>query len=259
MSIGSKIVARRSSALYELSLANARELLRSGKTIFGVIFMFIFLLGIIVVIHISINVQRHEPVVGIVGSNSLNDQLLVALEKEGIEAREFDSTDDDSVTATVELQSNSALVTLDYPHPPAWLGLDRAIHELGIPTSNIAVIRTNGEFEVDILRLNLGAVLIAGLMAIVFLGTSVPLVSLRKRGTLRLLGTTPLSRLTFIISQSPVRFLIGVAEAAVIVVIAWVQGYVESFNLFRLAATLLIGLSMLFALAYLLASRSKSR
>jgi len=97
-----------------------------------------------------------------------------------------------------------------------------------------------------------------GLLAIAFMGTSVPLVALRERGTLRLFGTTPVRRLTFIVAQSPIRFALGAAEATIILGIAAAAGYVESFVAVRLAVTLLLGLSMLFAFAYLLASRARN-
>ncbi len=65
-----------------------------------------------------------------------------------------------------------------------------------------------------------------------------------------------MKRLSFIVAQSPIRFALGIGEALVVVLVAASQGYVESFNVLRLFVTLILGLAMLFAFAYLLASRS---
>ncbi|MGH1523510.1 ABC transporter permease [Leifsonia sp. L25] len=162
------------------------------------------------------------------------------------------------MTATVVLRDSDALVTLAYPAPPAWIPIARAIEAAGYAPSDIVVIRQDGTVETDILRINLSTTLIAGFMAIVFLGTSVPIVSMRGRGTLRLLGTTPLPRLTFILAQSPIRILLGLAEAATVVIIAWTQGYASFAHSGRLAVTLAIGLGMLFSFGFLLASRSRN-
>jgi ABC-2 type transport system permease protein len=247
---------KRRSAFSELVVANALDLARSGKTIFGVLFMFVFLLAIVATIHFSINVQRPAPVVAISGNSSQTEQLARALDRDGIEVVE--SSRSQQATAVVVLRGDSASVTVDYPHPPAFLELSRAIESLGYAPGNVLVERVNGVREVDILRVNLGALLIAGLLAIAFLGTSVPIASLRRRGTLRLFGTTPVSRLAFIVAQTPVRFFIGIVEAGIIVAISAANGYADSFNIARLSVTLLIGLAMLFSLAYLLASKSSN-
>lgn len=250
---------RRLVALYEMSAASSRELLRDWKSLVGVVFMFVFLLGLIALIHLGINVQRPAPVVAMTVSTPQEVEVESALQGAGIEVRSTAEPElHDEVTATVALRSSEALVTLAYPQPPAWIPIERAIEAAGYQAGEIVVVRQEGTLETDILRINLSTVLIAGFMAIVFLGTSVPIVRMRGRGILRLLGTTPLSRLTFIVAQSPIRVLVGLAEAVVIVVIAWTQGYATAANAGRLAVTLALGLAMLFSLGYLLASRSRN-
>jgi len=247
------------SALVELSLANSRELLRSGKTIFGMLFVFVFFLVVVWVLHLSFHNNRDAPVVGIVGDGAKSQQLLVALQAAEIDARFIQSSGASAnVTVTVSLNGDSAHLDLGSP-TPAWLAVSAAIHEVGIPTSAITATGIDGSPATpDFLRANLASILVMGLLAIAFMGTSVPLVALRERGTLRLFGTTPVRRLTFIVAQSPIRFALGAAEAAIILGIAAVAGYVESFVAVRLAVTLLLGLLMLFAFAYLLASRSRN-
>lgn len=246
--------ASRRSALVELSIASSKDLLRNAKTLFGLLFMFVFFFLVIWGVHLGVNGYREAPVVGVSGAGS--ERLVEVLADRGIEARSIGAADDAAdVTAHVQLAADAATVRLTSPEP-AWIPLSAAVASLGVPSAAIAVFDAEGEPETDILRINLGAVLVLGIMAIVFMGTSVPLVALRRRGTLRLFGTTPLKRMTFILAQSPVRLALALAEALVVVAVAWSQGYIESFNVLRLVVTLVLGIGMLFAFAFLLASRS---
>ena len=250
--------ASRRSALVELSIASSKDLLRNAKTLFGLLFMFVFFFLVIWGVHLGVNGYREAPVVGVSGAGS--ERLVEVLADRGIEARTIGAADDAAdvtadVTAHVQLAADAATVRLTSPEP-AWIPLSAAVASLGVPSAAIAVFDAEGEPETDILRINLGAVLVLGIMAIVFMGTSVPLVALRRRGTLRLFGTTPLKRMTFILAQSPVRLALALAEALVVVAVAWSQGYIESFTVLRLVVTLVLGIGMLFAFAFLLASRS---
>jgi ABC-2 type transport system permease protein len=250
---------RRHSALYELSLASSRELLRNAKTIVGLLFMFFWLLIVLFGVNLSVNGGRPAPVVGVVSGGADSQVLVSNLRDQGFSADLVEASSPGAGhTAVVSLGGGSAQVVLAADDTPSWIDLAKSIHSLGIPSAQIVVSDADGWVEVDIFRENLGTALVAGLMAIAFMGTSVPLVALRQRGTLRLLGTTPVKRLTFIVSQSPVRFLLGVGEAAITLAIAWSLGYVESLNLLRLGITLVLGLGMLQAFGYLLASRAQN-
>lgn len=109
-----------------------------------------------------------------------------------------------------------------------------------------------------ILRTNLATIATIGFMAITFLGTAVPIVTLRERGTLRLFGTTPVRKGVFIAAQTPVRLVAGVVVAAIVTGTAVAMGSIEAFGLARLLVTFALGLAMFFAFAYLLASRSRN-
>lgn len=109
-----------------------------------------------------------------------------------------------------------------------------------------------------ILRTNLATIAAIGFMAITFLGTAVPLVSLRERGTLRLLGTTPIRKGVFIAAQTPARLVAGAVVAIIVVVAALALGALDVIGLLRLLVTFAVGLAMFFAFAYLLASRSRN-
>ncbi|GGF15424.1 ABC transporter permease [Subtercola lobariae] len=252
------IEGRRSiSPLQQLTLTSSRELFRNAKTIIAMLFMFFFFLLIIGGINVAINDSRVAPNVSVTGATQQAQDLVAKLNAQGVVA--VSGAPEGSTTAQVTLSGDSADVILSTPHPPAWIPLVNTVHSVtGIPTSKITVADADGSPEVDLLRVNLSTVLIAGLMAIAFMGTSVPVVALRQRGTLRLLGTTPVSRLTFIVSQTPVRFALGVGEGVIILGIAISQGYIESVNALQLAVTFVLGLAMLFAFAYLLGSRAKN-
>ncbi|MCB7136946.1 ABC transporter permease [Cellulosimicrobium marinum] len=116
----------------------------------------------------------------------------------------------------------------------------------------------DGAAQVDLVRLNLGTALGVGLMSIAFLGTAVPLVALRERGTLRLLGTTPVPRGLFLLSMLPVRVVLAAGEGLVVLVIAAAAGYTGGAGAGRLAVTMILGIAMLFALALLFAARARS-
>ncbi|MGD8167294.1 ABC transporter permease [Herbiconiux sp. P16] len=221
--------------------------------------MFVFLLILIAVIHGAVNERRDPPVVEVVASGIAAQNLQHRLIDEGIDATLVESASlTGETTATIQIGDTRAVVTLAYPHPPAWIEIERTIEGMEYPPTAIDVVRKNGTVETDILRINLSTVLIAGFMAIVFFGTSVPIVAMRRRGTLRILGTTPLPRMTFLLAQSPVRLGLGLAETAVVVAIAAVQGYTNPGQSGRLAMTMVIGLAMLFSLGFLLAARSRN-
>lgn len=242
----------RAAAFKQLTLLSTRELFRNIKTVIALMFMFFFFLILMIGIDFVINGGRPAPVVSI-AEGARSAQVMDALRDRHIKV-----ANDDSATAKVTIDGDHAQVVLVAKDKPTWKKIVAAVHATGIPSANIRVTDSSGAAETDILRVNLATVLVTGFMAIAFMGTSVPLVTLRQRGTLRLLGTTPVNRLSFILAQSPVRLTLGIAEAVVIVVIAWTQGYVESFNIVRLFVTLVLGLGMLFAFAYLLASRSSN-
>jgi ABC-2 type transport system permease protein len=86
----------------------------------------------------------------------------------------------------------------------------------------------------------------------------VPVVGQRGKGILRVLGTTPLKRSTYIAAQSPARLIIGVLQLAIVVVVTAVLGYLRPSAIPGLVVTALLGLAMLFAIGYLIGSRARN-
>lgn len=112
--------------------------------------------------------------------------------------------------------------------------------------------------DVDLLGADLGIVFMAGCCAVALVGTSVPLVAMRERGTLRAFATVPMPRSAFLLGMLPVRVAIVLLEMAVVLVVAGARGHLDGAPLARFAATATIGAAMLFAVALLVASRGRS-
>ncbi|GIH89442.1 ABC transporter permease [Planobispora siamensis] len=110
----------------------------------------------------------------------------------------------------------------------------------------------------DPMRAGIPAVLMMAFMSLAFFGTATPLISLRQKGTLRMLGTTPLSRTTFILAQAPVRFAIAIGQLAALSAAALATGFLEPSAIGRLLVTCALGLAMLFAVGYLVAARMRN-
>lgn len=108
-----------------------------------------------------------------------------------------------------------------------------------------------GGTELDAIRFGLPGVLLLGFGSLAFLGTATTMVQLRDRGVLRLLGVTPLRRLTFIGSLVPARLAIAVFQLLVLAVIALIAGYLEVGALGRLLVSAGCGLAMLFSIGFL--------
>ncbi len=112
--------------------------------------------------------------------------------------------------------------------------------------------------EVDFIRSNLGVVLMAGFCSIALVGTTVPLVATRERGTLRAFATVPLSRTVFLLSVLPVRCMLALLQVVVVLVVAAVRGYLVELDGFRLLVSAMLGLAMLMGVALLFAARARS-
>lgn len=105
---------------------------------------------------------------------------------------------------------------------------------------------------------SIGIVPAMGFMALGFVGTAVPLVTYRDRGTLRLLGTTPLNRWSFLMGQIPVRGVIATIEIIIIVCLMAATGTHSPLRLLEALVTLVCGAAMFLAFGLLLGARGKN-
>ncbi|WP_423919772.1 ABC transporter permease [Frigoribacterium sp. 2-23] len=246
------------SAFTELSTWNAKELYRDRKGSFSILFMFFFFFLLIIGLNFVVNYgNRPEPVVAVSGEQSAVDDVMSSLERAGIPASTSSDAAGDT-DAVVVVDADRAVIMLSSEDPPRWIALASAVADTGYSSGDVVVVDDTGAPQLDLLRSNLAGVAAIGFMAITFMGTAVPVVSLRQRGTLRLLGTTPVRKLTFIAAQTPVRFGLGAVVGAVVVAVAASLGYLDVAGTLRLIVTFVLGLLMFFSFAYLLASRSRN-
>src|SRR6218665_2541941 len=244
------------SQFMELASSSAKDLYRDRKGSFSILFMFFFVFLLMVGIHYAINIDgKGAPVVAVDSSVVLYSEVREQLAASGLKT--VDDQNTGAATVTVKQTEQGVVVLVDAKRNSQWLQVAAAVERAGYKTSDYVVIDTIGDPVIDTLRNSLAGVSCIGLMAITFMGTSVPLTRMRENGTLRLLGTTPANKLTFILAQTPARLIFGVFVILTIFITSLLLGYTQAAQLFRLLGTMTLGLAMLFALAYLLASRSR--
>ncbi|PMC03817.1 hypothetical protein CJ226_07205 [Microbacterium sp. UMB0228] len=244
----------RPSPFRQLVAADTKDLSRTLQAGFATLFLFGFFLLVIWALSLML-AGSGSPRVVVDGSDAgLAGRIDSALSERGI-----DLVDDPSA-ANILVQEAEGKVTMvvSADETPAWQGVWQAVRGAGVEIMDITVVDSEGVWKADILQANLAPALGLGLMAIAFVGTAVPLVSMRERGTLRLLGTTPLRNDTLVLSLIPARLCFALVEFGVVLVIAATRHYVEPGMLWRLSISMLLSLVMLFPLAFLLGSRARN-
>lgn len=243
-----------SSALAELTATNTRELVRDGKTMFFVLLFPLFFLGLFWFIGYSTDADAATPHV-VVAESTIGPEINKSLETQGITTV---PRNDPTANILLTADSEHATVTLAANDLPSWNKTVQALRDVGIPRTAIDVVTTDGIAAMDPLRTSMASILMISFLSLAFLGTAVPLVSLRGQGTLRLLGTTPLKRSVFVLSQSPARFGLGLFQMFLVISVTFYLGYLDIAQLPRLLVTALLGLIMLFSLGFLIGSRARN-
>ncbi|MCB7136948.1 ABC transporter permease [Cellulosimicrobium marinum] len=104
---------------------------------------------------------------------------------------------------------------------------------------------------------NLAVLLVVGLATVAVSGTALSLATMRHRGTLRLLATTPVPRAAILGSQVPVRAGVAFVETAVVVALAATRGLLTPAELPALLGVVGGGFAMLLGLGLLLGARMR--
>jgi ABC-2 type transport system permease protein len=115
---------------------------------------------------------------------------------------------------------------------------------------SVVVAGSRGTSIFDGRSFGIPAVLILALTSLALLGTATPIILLRQRKTLRLIGLTPCTRLTFVLAQVPARLGIGLFHLLVVCVIGTAWGVLHVQHPGALAGVVVLGLAMLFSLGY---------
>lgn len=97
-------------------------------------------------------------------------------------------------------------------------------------------------------------ILILALFSTGVLGTSIPLIELRKKGTIRLLQVTPLPKETFIVSQVIVRFILAIAQIILFLIIGFLMNLVTFSVMVPLFLASLLGMAMVLMLGFIFGS-----
>ncbi len=242
----------------QLVRTSARELFRDGKTAFFVLVFPLFFLAMFVGIGLVSSGGSYR-----IGVTPGPDQarVVTALDRhkgfDGVAAPADGTTSLHGDDAVVVLTDHRATVLVD----PGKFGSQRGIRS-ALSQAHVAYaqpFRTpDGGTPFDPVKASLPMGLLVALMSIAFFGTATPLITLRQRGTLRLLGMTPLRRRTFVLAQAPVRLgLVGV-QLFVLGGAALALGLVRPGAVGGLLASGLSGAAMLFSFGYLVAARMRS-
>lgn len=253
------------SAFVQLARLSGADMLRNPLTGFSMFCVFVIMLVIYVGMWLAFSVLGTPPSLAVGSTSAPQTQLVIAqLQAYGLDAVSADAAGASEADATVTLSGvglipdASAEVLLKNPDHWAWGRVWLALRAAGVPSEGIIVLDTEGDVKIDALRQFLGIIAMTGIAAVAFIGTTVPLVAMRERGLLRLLGTTPLRRGTFLAAQLPSRVAIALAEVAIVVAIAAWRGYVDGLNILSFTVTFVLSTAMLFAIGVLCASRARN-
>lgn len=240
------------SSLRHLSAMSGKDMLRNPLTGFSMLFMFALFLAIYTSMWFVFTVLGPAPVTAVTPGDA---EVVNALARAGVTTVDVE---DHRRNATVALDGERAHVTLVLSGTPAWNPIWRGLRDAGFAPDAITVTGDDGDVKLDLLRANLGIVAMTGIASVAFIATTVPLVGMRERGLLRLFGTTPLRRSTFLLAQLPTRALVTLTMMGITVAIAFGQRYAEGFDLLSLAISLSLGAGMLFSFGFLCAARSRN-
>nr|WP_242654595.1 ABC transporter permease [Symbiobacterium thermophilum] len=93
--------------------------------------------------------------------------------------------------------------------------------------------------------------LVYALASLGLFGVAMPIIAMRQQGILRLMRTTPVTRLTFVLAQVPARLILGMALTLCALLAAWALWDVTLPQLAAALGTSVLGFWMSAAFGYL--------
>lgn len=252
-------------AFWQLALANWRSLIRDTRT-FVVVLLFPFAFIALYLLIDSVTSKGPYTVAVVTDDPTARTTVEQALRSSGhlkvVDPPEAASgLQEDalgSLDAIVKLrpEAGRAEVTTGGVAAPVSAVRD-AFRDAGL-SYPVAGRTSTGDVPLEPLRFGLPAVLLLAFTSLVLFGTALPIISLRERGVLRLLGMTPLARSTFLLAQAPARLMIAGLQLGAMCTLAAVTGFLDLGAIASLLLTSVFGLAMLFSLGYLVAGVLRS-
>ncbi|MEB4613468.1 hypothetical protein, partial [Leucobacter sp. M11] len=194
------------SALRELSRAHALEVLRNGKQLGLMSTWFVMVFLALAAAQFMLSGGTAPSVVQVTGPPAQVAIAEAALRDAGVSvATAAPAGETGAATLAVTLGDDGAVLRGLTTPTTAWGPTVRALSGTGIPYGHITVFDASGELIPDILRSNLGSVLIIGFLSVLLIGGTSPFVTLRARGTLRLLRTVPVRPGVVLAAFLPIR------------------------------------------------------
>ncbi|SJN08952.1 ABC transporter, permease protein [Leucobacter sp. 7(1)] len=242
------------TAFRALSRAYALALLRDRRQIMLMCTWFVMMFLAYAAAQFMVSGGSAPAVVTVTGASADRAEAAAVLGRAGVAVVPAG----ESATLEVHLSEGSAVLQLLTTPSVSWSGTARALEHMGIPLGQITALDAEGNIVPELLRSNLSAVLLVGILSVLLIGGSVPFVRLRSQGTLRLLRTVPLSPGVALAAFMPVRVALCVAMGLVVVGTSVVLGSPLGVPTIRLIVTALIVILCATALAALFAARSAS-
>lgn len=249
-------------AFYELALANWRELTRDFKMI---IYLFVPPLLVMLVFPLIAALREESLITLVVPADAAQTVHDLAAELQRNRVLTFEVVDDSEGQRRKETSEFEALVFLpadpdigsvviETP-PGSTVGvyaiksaLERAAGEVGVPPLPVS---DSGGFYADPLRYGTVGSLVYALASVGVFGVAGPIISMRQQGILRLMRTTPVTRLTFVLAQVPARLILGMGITICALVASWVVWDVTLPQMASAFGTAMLGFWMLAAFGYL--------
>lgn len=248
------------AAFKQLALANMRELVRDKVTlVFTTLFPLAFLAMFAI---IPSNAPAGRTTVAVVAQAGSTPARVLA--KALSDRRMFDERVFPTLAAGRAAMTDKTVQVLVRAEKGGVIDVSGPADQTGLYLVRQALLqatRAPGSASVDVVgstgttvfnsqAFGVPAVLVLGFSSLALLGTAAPIILLRQKRTLRLIGLTPCSRLTFVLAQVPARLAIGLFDLAAAAVAGTAWGVLDIGDPLALVGVVALGLGMLFALGY---------
>jgi len=239
-----------------LSRANSSDVLRDPATMFFSLIFPLLMLGLFVVIA-QLTWVRGPYEMDVTGSGA--PALVQALDRDGNHVDQAGPAlrpgQDlpDGVNAIVVADASSRTVSVVVS--PDKVSAAEAVKDAAaaaLPGWTVRAATPDGSAPFNPVQFMIPGALAFALISLGLNGTAAPLVTVRARGTLRLLSTTPAGRATTLLSFLPVRLVLAGVQLALLATAAAAAGYLEPAAAARVLLTALLALAALLGVGFLI-------